>query len=112
MWAYIKSWVLSHQILTALCLALCLGLAVASLATYWSGATSRQSAPEVAVNAASRAVTTAVDTVKETRVTNDEAIRKAYVDAKLEVANLSADAVVSELNLLLDELRGGSANRQ
>jgi hypothetical protein len=40
-----------------------------------------------------------------TRTTNDEAIKNAYRLAKESVANLSADTVVLELNLLLDELR-------
>jgi len=86
---------------------LLLGIAViASLAFWYRQGTPPPSAPGAGTTAQTQtAVNSAVRQVQGTRTTNDEAIKNAYRLAKESVANLSADTVVLELNLLLDELR-------
>jgi len=86
---------------------LLLGIAViASLAFWYRQGTPPPSVPEAGTTAQTQtAVNSAVRQVQGTRTTNDEAIKYAYRLAKESVANLSADTVVLELNLLLDELR-------
>ena len=86
---------------------LLLGIAViASLAFWYRQGTPPPSVPEAGTTAQTQtAVNSAVRQVQGTRTTNDEAIKNAYRLAKESVANLSADTVVLELNLLLDELR-------
>lgn len=86
---------------------LLLGIAViASLAFWYRQGTPPPSVPEAGTTAQTQtAVNSAVRQVQGTRTTNDEASKNAYRLAKESVANLSADTVVLELNLLLDELR-------
>ena len=65
-----------------------------------------QVAPKVARTVeAQRAVDTAIKTIYARRKSNDERIAKVAQEARDSVASLDADAVVRELNLLLDELR-------
>lgn len=86
---------------------LLLGIAViASLAFWYRQGTPPPSVPEAGTTVQTQtAVNSAVRQVQETREKSDERIRKAYQDARKGVDCLSADAVVSELNALLDELR-------
>ena len=86
---------------------LLLGIAViASLAFWYRQGTPPPSVPEAGTTAQTQtAVNSAVRQVQGTRTTNDEAIKTAYEKAKRDTMALSADAVVVELNLLLDELR-------
>ena len=86
---------------------LLLGIAViASLAFFFWRDTAPPSVPEAGKTVQTQtAVNSAVRQVQETRTTNDEAIKTAYEQAKRDAMALSADAVIADLNLLLDELR-------
>ena len=103
------TWLANHKTEVALILLALVVVAIVSLvASFWPG-TGRPSVPEATQTAATQtAVTTAISQVRTERKTNDEAIKNAYRLAKESVANLSADTVVLELNVLLTELRGGS----
>jgi hypothetical protein len=97
----------------AISLVLLVGVACALVAFWLLRDTPPPSVPEVAQTVQiQQAVTSATSQVLTGRTTNDEAIKQAYENAKAKVDALSADAVVVELNLLLDELRGGSARQQ
>ena len=83
-------------------LAVCAGV----LGVLWKRDTPPQVAPKVARTVeAQRAVDTAIKTIHVHRRQNDERIAKVAQEARDSVASLDADAVVAELNLLLDELR-------
>jgi predicted ATPase len=97
----------------AISLVLLAGIVCASVAFYLWRDTPPPSVPEVAQTVQiQEAVTSATSQVLTGRTTNDEAIKQAYENAKAKVDALSADAVVADLNVLLDELRGGSARQQ
>ena len=107
------TWILNHKAEIVLFLHLLAAVVIVSLVASFSPETDPPSVPEVAQTVQiQEAVTSAITQVKVERTTNDEAIKNAYRIGKESVANLSADAVVLELNLLLDELRGGSARQQ
>lgn len=104
-----KTWIANHKGEIVFALLLLGALAIASLGYYFSRETDPPSVPEVTQTVATQeAVTSATSQVLTGRTTNDEAIKTAYEQAKRDAMALSADAVVVELNLLLDELRGGS----
>ena len=106
------TWISNHRIPIVISLVVLAGIVCVSLALYSLLATDPPSVPEGTQTAVTQqAVTSATSQVLTGRTTNDEAIKNAYRLAKESVANLSADAVVAELNLLLDELRGGEARR-
>ena len=103
-------WLRSHKLILAT-----IGIAVLAAAVSLVLSVRREtvppSVPEVTQTVATQeAVTSATSQVLTGRTTNDEAIKTAYEQAKRDTMALSADAVVVELNLLLDELRGGEAN--
>ena len=83
-------------------LAVCVGVYVALS----KRDTPPQVAPKVARTVeAQRAVDTAIKTIYVQRRRNDERIEKVAQEARDSVSSLDADAVVRELNVLLDELR-------
>ena len=83
-------------------LAVCAGV----LGVLWKRDTPPQVAPKVEETAkAQRVVDDAIKTIRVHRRQNDERIEKVAQEARDSVASLDADAVVRELNLLLDELR-------
>lgn len=105
-----KTWIANHKGEIVFALLLLGALAIASLGFYFSLETDPPSVPEVTQTVATQeAVTSAITQIPIARTTNDEAIKTAYQAAKAKVATLSADAVVADLNLLLTELRGGTA---
>lgn len=107
------TWIANHKMPLAISLVLLVGIVFACLGYWYSQDTPLPSVPEVTQTVQTQeAVTSATSQVLTGRTTNDEAIKQAYENAKAQVVNLSADAVVLELNLLLDELRGGSARLQ
>ena len=76
------------------------------LGVLWKRDTPPQVAPKVEETAkAQRAVDTAIKTIYARRKSNDERIEKVAQEARDTVSSLDADAVVRELNVLLDELR-------
>jgi len=104
-----KTWIANHKGEIVFALLLLGALAIASLGYYFSRETDHPSVPDVTQTVATQeAVQTAITQIPIARATNDEAIKQAYEKAKADTMALSADAVVVELNLLLDELRGGS----
>ena len=83
-------------------LAVCAGV----LGVLWKRDTPPAVAPKVEETAkAQRAVDDAIKTIRVHRRQNDERIEEAAETARHSVDTLSADAVVAELNALLDELR-------
>ena len=83
-------------------LAVCAGVYVA----LWRRGTPPAVAPKVEETAkAQRAVDDAIRTIYVQRRQNDERIAKVAQEARDTVASLDADAVVRELNVLLEELR-------
>lgn len=103
------TWIKNH--VKIVCISLLLGVVVIVCLGYWLWpATHPPLVPETATTAhVQTAVTSATQTVVTNRLTNDEAIKTAYEKAKTDAMALSADAIVLELNALLDELRGGTA---
>ena len=96
----------ARKVLIAICFFVLASVAGASLALFWRGGADHPSVPEAGTTVQTQtAVNSAVRQVQETREKSDERIRKAYQDARKGVDCLSADAVVSKLNALLDELR-------
>jgi hypothetical protein len=76
------------------------------LGVLWKRDTPPQVAPKVARTVeAQRAVDTAIKTIYARRKSNDERIAKVAQEARDTVSSLDANAVVAELNVLLDELR-------
>jgi len=105
-----KTWIANHKGEIVFALLLLGALAIASLGYYFSRDTDPPSVPEVAQTVATQeAVQTAITKIPIARATNDEAIKQAYMEAKERVMALSDDAVVADLNVLLNELRGSTA---
>jgi len=72
----------------------------------WGGR--HPSVPEATVTAGKQdSWSNTVTTIRTRRTRNDQAIEDSYFSGREAVRDLSADAVVAELNALLDELRGG-----
>ena len=83
-----------------------LAVCAVALGVLWKKDTPPQVAPKVARTVEAQcAVETAIKTIHVHRRQNDERIEKVAQEARDSVASLDADAVVRELNLLLDELR-------
>lgn len=83
-------------------LAVCAGV----LGVLWKKDTPPAVAPKVEETAKAQcAVETAIKTIHVHRRQNDERIEKVAQEARDSVSGLDADAVVAELNALLDELR-------
>jgi hypothetical protein len=83
-----------------------LAVCAVALGVLWKRGTPPQVAPKVEETAkAQRAVDTAIKTIYARRKSNDERIAKVAQEARDTVSSLDADAVVRELNVLLDELR-------
>ena len=83
-----------------------LAVCAVALGVLWKRDTPPQVAPKVARTVeAQRAVDTAIKTIYARRKSNDERIAKVAQEARDTVSSLDADAVVAELNALLDELR-------
>jgi len=83
-----------------------LAVCAVALGVLWKRGTPPQVAPKVARTVeAQRAVDDAIRTIYVQRRQNDERIAKVAQEARDTVSSLDADAVVAELNALLDELR-------
>ena len=83
-----------------------LAVCAVALGVLWKRGTPPAVAPKVEETAkAQRAVDDAIRTIYVQRRQNDERIAKVAQEARDSVASLDADAVVAELNVLLDELR-------
>ena len=83
-----------------------LAVCAVALGVLWKRDTPPQVAPKVARTVEAQcAVETAIKTIRVHRRQNDERIEKVAQEARDSVASLDADAVVAELNVLLEELR-------
>ena len=102
-------WLRSHKLILAAIGIAVLAAAAVSLVLFVRRGAVPPSVPVSATDAVHRGVSDAVGKVQAGRKTHDERIRDAGVSARTDVGNLSADAVVRELNLVLDELRRGEA---